>query len=110
LGTTFGEQVFVNQACLFSDLGGIAVGDRALIGPNVTLTTTGHPVDPAERYDGITFAPIVIEDDVWIGAAATVTPGVRIGRGSVIGAGTVVAKDIAPMTVVTSAGSSSGDG
>jgi acetyltransferase-like isoleucine patch superfamily enzyme len=52
----------------------------------------GHPVELDERYDFITHAPIVIEDDVWIGAAATVTPGVTIGRGSVVGAGAVVAK------------------
>ena len=61
----------------------------------------GHPVELDERYDFITHAPIVIEDDVWIGAAATVTPGVTIGRGSVVGAGAVVAKDVPPMSVVT---------
>ena len=104
LGIEFGEQVFVNQGCYFLDLGGIAIGDRALIGPGVTLSTAGHPVELAERYDGITYAPIVIEADVWIGAAATITPGVTIGRGSVIGAGAVVAKDVPPMTVVTGTG------
>ena len=54
-----------------------------------------------ERYDFLTHAPILIEDDVWIGAAATVTPGVTIGRGSVIGTGAVVAKDVPAMSVVT---------
>ncbi|MGO4257362.1 sugar O-acetyltransferase [Marmoricola sp. RAF53] len=101
LGATFGEQVFINQGCSFLDLGGITIGDRVLIGPRVTLTTAGHPVEPAERFDFITHAPIVIEDDVWIGAAATVTPGVTIGRGSVVGAGAVVAQDVPPMSVVT---------
>ncbi|RNL61346.1 sugar O-acetyltransferase [Nocardioides marmoriginsengisoli] len=104
LGIEFGEQVFVNQGCSFLDLGGIRVGDRALIGPGVTLSTAGHPVELAERYDGITYAPIVIEEDVWIGAAATIAPGVTIGRGAVVGAGAVVAKDVPPMTVVTGAG------
>jgi acetyltransferase-like isoleucine patch superfamily enzyme len=104
LGIEFGEQVFVNQGCSFSDRGGISIGDRALIGPMVTLTTTGHPVELAERYDGITLAPIVIEADVWIGAAATICPGVTIGHGSVVGAGTVVAKDVPPLAVVTGAG------
>jgi acetyltransferase-like isoleucine patch superfamily enzyme len=104
LGTEFGEQVFVNQGCNFSDRGGITIGDRTLIGPNVTLTTSGHPVEVAERYDGITIAPIIIEADVWIGAAATITPGVRIGRGSVIGAGAVIAGDVPELSVVTSAG------
>ena len=101
LGTTFGERVFVNQGCYWLDYGGITVGDRVLVGPRVTLSTAGHPVEPAERFDFITHAPIVIEDDVWIGAAATVTPGVTIGRGSVVGAGAVVAKDVPPMSVVT---------
>ena len=101
LGTTFGDRVFVNQGCYFLDLGGITIGNHVLIGPRVTLTTAGHPVEPDERFDFLTCAPIVIEDDVWIGAAATITPGVTIGRGSVVGAGAVVAKDVPPMTVVT---------
>lgn len=101
LGATFGEGVFINQGCFFLDYGGITLGDRVLIGPRVTLTTAGHPVAVAERYDFITHAPIVVEDDVWIGAAATVTPGVTIGRGSVVGAGAVVARDVPPLSVVT---------
>ncbi|WP_262849527.1 DapH/DapD/GlmU-related protein [Mumia quercus] len=83
LGATFGERVFINQGCTFLDLGGITLGDRVMIGPNVTLSTGGHPVEVAERFDSLTHAPIVVEDDVWIGAAATVTPGVTIGHGSV---------------------------
>jgi acetyltransferase-like isoleucine patch superfamily enzyme len=101
LGASFGERVFINQGCFFLDFGGITIGDRVLIGPRVTLSTAGHPVEVDERYDYITHAPIVIEDDVWIGAAATITPGVTIGRGSVIGAGAVVAKDVPPLSVVT---------
>lgn len=101
LGTSFGERVFVNQGCFFLDYGGISIGDRVLIGPRVTLTTAGHPVEVDERFDAITAAPIVVEDDVWIGAAATIAPGVTIGRGSVVGAGAVVAQDVPPMTVVT---------
>jgi acetyltransferase-like isoleucine patch superfamily enzyme len=101
LGASFGERVFINQGCFFLDFGGITIGNRVLIGPRVTLSTAGHPVDPHERFDFITHAPIVIEDDVWIGAAVTVTPGVTIGHGSVVGAGAVVAKDVPPMSVVT---------
>jgi acetyltransferase-like isoleucine patch superfamily enzyme len=104
LGASFGERVFINQGCFFLDFGGITIGDRVLIGPRVTLTTAGHPVEPGERFDFITHAPIVIEDDVWIGAAATITPGVTIGHGSVVGAGAVVAKDVPPLTVVTATG------
>ncbi len=104
LETELGERASVGQACSFLDLGGITIGDRTMISPKVTLITEGHPVAPAERYDYVTLAPVVIEDDVWIGAAATVLPGVTIGHGSVVGAGTVVAKDVPPLTLVTSAG------
>ena len=101
LGASFGEHVFINQGCFFLDFGGITIGDRVLIGPRVTLSTAGHPVEPDERHDFITHAPIVIEEEVWIGAAATITPGVTVGRGSVVGAGAVVAKDVPPLSVVT---------
>jgi acetyltransferase-like isoleucine patch superfamily enzyme len=94
LNLDFGDHVFVNQNCSFYDIGGISIGDRALIGPGVTLVTAGHPVDPARRFDGITVAPIVIEANVWIGANATVCPGVTIGTGAVVAAGAVVAKDV----------------
>ena len=104
LGIELGEQVFVGQGCSFLDLGGITIGERVMIAPKVTLITEGHPVEPAERYDFISVAPIVIEADVWIGAAATVLPGVRIGHDSVVGAGAVVAKDVPPLTVVSGAG------
>jgi acetyltransferase-like isoleucine patch superfamily enzyme len=101
LNIEFGERIFVNQGCWFLDIGGIKIGARTMIGPNVTISTAGHPVALAERYDGITMRPVVVEEDVWIGAGATITPGVTIGAGSVVGAGTVVSKDIPPLTVVT---------
>jgi acetyltransferase-like isoleucine patch superfamily enzyme len=104
LGIELGDRTFVGQACSFLDLGGITIGDRTMISPRVTLITEGHPVGPAERYDYLTVAPIVIEANVWIGAAATVLPGVTIGHDSVIGAGAVVAKDVPPLTVVTGPG------
>lgn len=104
LNISLGERTFIGQACSLLDLGGITIGDRTMISPKVTLVTEGHPVDPAERYDFITVAPIVIEERVWIGAAATVLPGVTIGHDSVIGAGAVIAKDVPPLTVVTGHG------
>ncbi len=61
--------MFIHQGCFFLDLGGITIGHRVLIGPRVTLSTGGHPVELDERYDFLTHAPIVIEDDVWSGAA-----------------------------------------
>ncbi len=104
LGISLGERTFVGQGCTFLDLGGITIGDRTMISPRVTLVTEGHPVEPAERYEALTVAPIVIEADVWIGAAATVLPGVTIGHDSVVGAGAVVARDVPPLTVVTGPG------
>ncbi|WP_200174107.1 DapH/DapD/GlmU-related protein [Tomitella cavernea] len=104
LGLELGEHVFVNQNCSFYDIGGIDIGDRTMIGPGVTLTTAGHPVERVRRFDGITAAPIVIGADVWIGANATVVPGVRIGAGSVVAAGAVVAKDVPADHLVSSAG------
>ncbi|MBO0768616.1 MAG: sugar O-acetyltransferase [Solirubrobacterales bacterium] len=104
LGLEFGERVFVNQNCSFYDLGGISIGSHTMIGPGVVLTTAGHPVEPAERFDGITTAPIVIESNVWIGANALITPGVRVGAGSVVAAGAVVAKDVPSDCVVSAAG------
>ena len=104
LDTELGERTSVGQACSFLDLGGISIGARTMISPKVTLVTEGHPIEPAERYDFVTVAPIVIEEDVWVGAAATVLPGVTIGHGSVVGAGAVVAKDVPALTVVTGGG------
>src|ERR1700712_177131 len=66
LGIELGQRTFVGQACSFLDLGGITIGDRAMIGPKVTLVTEGHPIEPAERYDFITVAPIVIGARAWI--------------------------------------------
>lgn len=104
LGIELGERTFVGQGCSFLDLGGVIIGNRTMISPKVTLITEGHPIELADRYDFITVAPIVIEADVWIGAAATILPGVRIGSGSVVGAGAVIAKDVPPLTVVSGAG------
>lgn len=104
LNLEFGDRVFVNQNCAFYDLGGITIGDHTMIGPGVTLSTAGHPVEPGERFDGITTAPIVIEANIWIGANAMITPGVRIGTGTVVAAGAVVAKDVPPNCVVSSTG------
>lgn len=95
-----GDDFFGNVNLTFVDDVDIRVGDGVLIAPGVTLTTTGHPVHPARRVDYARFsAPIVIEDKVWIGSNAVVLPGVRIGYGSVIGAGSVVSRDVPPMVV-----------
>jgi galactoside O-acetyltransferase len=95
-----GDDFFGNVNLTFVDDVEIRIGDGVMIAPSVTLTTTGHPVHPSLRVDFARFSePIVIEDKVWIGSNAVVLPGVRIGYGSVIGAGSVVTRDIPPMTV-----------
>lgn len=94
----FGRDIFINSGCTFMDRGTITIGNGAYIGPNANLVTINHDIDPDKRH--ITYCkPIVLEDNVWIGAGATVLPGVTIGEGSVIGAGSVVTRDVPPMTV-----------
>lgn len=100
LNTTFGENVFVNQGCTFMDKGGIRIGNGVMIAPKVSLITGGHPLPLAERREYLCLAPIVIEDDVWIGAGATITQGVTIGAGAVVAAGAVVTRDVAARTLV----------
>jgi galactoside O-acetyltransferase len=95
-----GDDFFGNVNLTFVDDVDIRIGDDVLIAPSVTLTTTGHPTHPSRRVDFGRFSePIVIEDKVWIGSNAVVLPGVRIGYGSVIGAGSVVSRSIPRMTV-----------
>lgn len=97
------ERVFINQGCTFLDYAGIRLGERVMVGPKATFITSGHPVDPAERRVWLTGAPIRVEDNVWVGAGATILPGVTIGRDSVVAAGAVVAEDVPPATLVTGA-------
>ncbi|GAB3260786.1 galactoside O-acetyltransferase [Kineosporia babensis] len=97
-----GDDFFGNVNITFVDDVEIRIGHGVMIAPSVTLTTTGHPVHPDLRVDFRRFSePIVIEDKVWIGSNAVVLPGVRIGYGSVIGAGSVVTQDVAPMSIAT---------
>ncbi|MET3663742.1 sugar O-acetyltransferase [Caulobacter sp. 1776] len=95
-----GRNVFVNQNCTFYDLGGLDIGDDVMIGPNVSLITSGHPLAPSRRRDGVVAKPIVIERNVWIAAGATVIGGVTIGENSVVAAGSVVTRDVPPNTLV----------
>lgn len=79
---------------MFMDFGGIRIGDSVMIGPKVSLITTGHPVEYADRRQYITSEPIIIGNRVWIGAGATILPGVTIGDEAVIAAGAIVTKDV----------------
>ncbi len=95
-----GDDFFGNVNLTCVDDVDIRIGDGVMIAPGVTLTTTGHPVHPARRGDFARFSePVVLEDQVWIGSNVVVLPGVRIGYGSVIGAGSVVSRDVPPMVV-----------
>jgi acetyltransferase-like isoleucine patch superfamily enzyme len=100
LNITVGRRVFIGYDCTFTGHAPIDVADEVMIAHKVNLITGGHPVEPDERYAYITAEPITIETNVWIGAAATVLPGVRIGAGSVVAAGAVVTRDVRPATLV----------
>ena len=90
---TLGDGTFINMNGSFIDDGKITVGKKVLFGPNVTVITVGHPVNPALREYMYT-DPVTICDNVWIGANVTICPGVTIGENSVIGAGSVVTKSV----------------
>lgn len=94
------DRVFINQNCTFLDYAGIRLAERVMVGPKVTFVTLGHPVDPGERRRWLTGAPIDVAENVWIGAGATILPGVTIGRDAVIAAGSVVADDVPAATMV----------
>jgi len=90
-----GENVFFNFNCILLDVATITVGSRTLFGPNVQVYTATHPVNYRERSSGLEQGKlIVIGEDVWIGGSAVICPGVTIGNRSIIGAGSVVTKDI----------------
>jgi acetyltransferase-like isoleucine patch superfamily enzyme len=95
-----GRNVFINQNCTMYDLGGIDIGDDVMIGPNVSIITSSHPIDPTQRHAVTVGKPIVIERNVWIAAGATIIGGVTVGENSVVAAGSVVTRDVPPNTLV----------
>ena len=101
-GITIGDDGYIGPNCTLFGAAGIAIGASALISPGVVITSHQHTfarTDTEIRHQPLQFGPVVIEPDVWVGANATILPGVRLGRGSVIGAGAVVRADVAPGAV-----------
>ncbi len=95
--------MYINFGATILDCNRVTIGSRVLFGPNVSLYAATHPTDPAVRRgtEGPEYAlPITIEDDVWLGGNVVVLPGVTVGRGSTVGAGSVVTRDVEPLTVV----------
>ncbi len=95
-----GRNVFINQNCTLYDLGGLDIADDVMIGPNVSIITSGHPLDPSRRRSVTIGKPIAIERNVWIAAGATIIGGLTVGENSVVAAGSVVTKDVPPNTLV----------
>ena len=93
--THMGDHVYANFNLTVVDDGECHIGNYVMFAPNVVISTTGHPLHPSFRDKGAQFSlPVVIKDHVWIGSNVTIMPGVTIGENSVIGAGSVVTKDI----------------
>lgn len=98
--TSIGRNVFINQNCTMYDLGGIDIADEVMIGPNVSIITSVHPLQPTQRRAAVIAKPIVIGRNVWIAANVTIIGGVTIGENSVVAAGAVVTKDVPSDTLV----------
>lgn len=99
----FGHGTYCAGSCVFAANQRIEIGEKVMIADQVSIRDTGHvfsDTGTAMKDQGITTSPVCIEDDVWIGHGAIVLKGVRIGRGSIVAAGAVVARDVEPYTIV----------
>ena len=96
-----GERFYANVGCVFLDCAPVTIGDRVKLGPNVQLLAVSHPLDRTLRARGLEYGePIEIGDDVWIGGGAILLPGVSVAEGAVVGAGSVVTRDVPADTIV----------
>ena len=91
------KNVYINSNCTFIDDAHIYIGDGTMIAPNVTILTASHPLSPRPMAEGYGYnEPVTFGKNVWLASGVTVLPGVHIGDNAVIGAGSVVTKDIPP--------------
>ncbi len=98
-GISIGEHSVIDRDCVLDGRGGIEIGHNVNLAPEVMLLTAYHDPDDLEHFGGVE-KPIVVEDYAWIATRAMVLPGVHIGRGAVVGAGSVVTKNVAAGTIV----------
>lgn len=97
-----GRDVFLNYGCVVLDVVEVVIGDGTQIGPAVQILTADHPRDPAERARGLEWGrPVTIGRNVWIGGGAIILPGVSVGDDAILGAGSVVTRDVAAGATVT---------
>ncbi len=91
----FGSDIYANSNLTLVDDGHIFVGDKVMFGPNVTIATANHPIDPELRAKGLQYnKDVYIGENTWIGSGVVIVPGVKVGKNVVIGAGSIVTKDI----------------
>jgi acetyltransferase-like isoleucine patch superfamily enzyme len=104
-GFSIGNEVYIADDLIIveelAERGNVTIGNRVSIAPRVTLVTSSHPNHSLIRgFAPVSRGPIVIEDDAWLGAGCIILPGVRVGRGAVVGAGSVVVEDVPSLHVV----------
>ena len=91
----FGSGIYANSNLTIVDDGHVYIGDKVMFGPNVTIATANHPIEPNLREKGLQYnKDVYIGENTWIGAGVIIVPGVRVGKNTVIGAGSIVTKDI----------------